>query len=600
MRLSTTLLLPLLAGCTEEAHLTILHTNDWQSHMLGQGPNLEYTPDAAGDDGTVGGLARVKTLVDDIRANTDHPVLLFDSGDFMAGALFQMLVTEEAAELQMMDHIGYDAITLGNHEFDWGPGTVAEMVTTADDLGVDVPIVASNLVTDPDDSGDDALQAHFDSGRIAHTMVLEVGEDLKVGLFGALGDGAAQITPGVAPAHFTPFLQGASDAVAELEASEPDLIVALSHAGVHQDIDLALEDLGIALIAGGHSHTALVEPIQTRGTTIIQAGAYTRYLSETELAFDGYHWTVTSTVLHPIDDTIAGDGETTAMIEGFRERVQDDHLDAMGYDFDEPVAWIRDDIGVTKTTCEESPLGNLITDAYQERLTALDPDHPIDFAFEAQGVIRDALLAGDTGVQAFSDMFRVLPLGGGNDDRPGYALTDFYVNGSEVYTACEVTATVAPEEGCNFFIEVSSNLRCTINMGGFPTKRVTLAERRNGESWEAIDADDEDTLYHVAVNTYVANLMSLLEELSSGALSVTPKDASGNPLGTVDAMLFDADPATAGVQEYKTWEALVEYADDFPDTDWDGVSEIPDRYTLPDERLIGYEHPTEETWPEVR
>src|SRR5688572_17335355 len=61
----------------------ILHTNDWQSHMTGWGPNAEYTPETTGDDETVGGLARTRTLIDRIRASTDDQVLLFDGGDWM-------------------------------------------------------------------------------------------------------------------------------------------------------------------------------------------------------------------------------------------------------------------------------------------------------------------------------------------------------------------------------------------------------------------------------------------------------------------------------------------------------------------------------------
>jgi 2',3'-cyclic-nucleotide 2'-phosphodiesterase (5'-nucleotidase family) len=80
--------------------LTILHTNDWQSHMLGQGPNAEYSPDSTNDDSTIGGLARMSTLVSEIRGATDHPVVLYDGGDWMAGALFQLLATTHAAELQ--------------------------------------------------------------------------------------------------------------------------------------------------------------------------------------------------------------------------------------------------------------------------------------------------------------------------------------------------------------------------------------------------------------------------------------------------------------------------------------------------------------------
>ena len=98
--------------------LTILHTNDWQSHVLGFGPNAEYTPDTTGDDLTFGGLARAKTLVDEIRGSTTHPVILLDGGDWMGGALFQELRASHAAELQMMEALGFDAITPGNHEED--------------------------------------------------------------------------------------------------------------------------------------------------------------------------------------------------------------------------------------------------------------------------------------------------------------------------------------------------------------------------------------------------------------------------------------------------------------------------------------------------
>ena len=104
-----------------KTRLTILHTNDWQSHMIGWGPNAEYTPESIDDDTTVGGIARMKTLIDQIRSTSTNPVALYDAGDWMAGALFQLLATTDAAELQMMGALGYDAITLGNHEFDWGP-----------------------------------------------------------------------------------------------------------------------------------------------------------------------------------------------------------------------------------------------------------------------------------------------------------------------------------------------------------------------------------------------------------------------------------------------------------------------------------------------
>ena len=138
---------------------TILYTNDWQSHMLGQGSKLEYTPNTTGDDETIGGLARAKTLTDEIRGAATDPVVLYDAGDWVAGALFQLLATSHAAELQMMQHLGYDAICLGNHEFDPGPQVLGQMITKADELGVSVPILASNTVPNIEDPGDDLMEA---------------------------------------------------------------------------------------------------------------------------------------------------------------------------------------------------------------------------------------------------------------------------------------------------------------------------------------------------------------------------------------------------------------------------------------------------------
>src|SRR5437764_728247 len=134
--------------------LTILHTNDLHSHLPGFGPNPEYTPGSTGDDDTVGGLARIKTMADAIRPGSDHPVILLDAGDWMFGDVFQLLGPTDAAELQVMQAIGYDAITLGNHELDLGPDALATVITTADAKGVTLPIVSGSIVPSTD-AGDD-------------------------------------------------------------------------------------------------------------------------------------------------------------------------------------------------------------------------------------------------------------------------------------------------------------------------------------------------------------------------------------------------------------------------------------------------------------
>ncbi|MBW1880436.1 MAG: metallophosphoesterase, partial [Deltaproteobacteria bacterium] len=566
---SLLLLSSLLAACAE-SQLTILHTNDTHSHMLGMGPNLEYTPDATGDDDTLGGKARLKTLIDEIREDVKGEVVLYDAGDFMSGTLFQLLMADEAAELQVMQEMGYDAITLGNHEFDLGPQLLGEMITTADAQGVDIPILATNAVPSAEDPEDDLLEAHFDSGRIVPTLVQDLGGGLTVGLFGIIGAAAARVAPNVKPTEIGSAIDAAEAAVDELEDAEPDLIIAISHLGVTEDLELAEAVDGIDIIIGGHSHTALDEVMVVGDTTIVQAGAYSRFLGQITVERDGKNWDVTDYELHPIDDTILGDEDLTAMIDGFIDLLEEDYLGALGHSFDEPIAWIPSDI--YKVSCEESPLGDFVTDAFRSSVTALDPDHPIDFAFEGQGVLRDSLVAGATGMQGFSDIFRAVPLGGYDGDKMGYAIVDFYMNGREVRTACEVTASVAPEVGCNFVIEVSSNLRCSMNMDLLPSMRAT-AEYWTGSEWEQIPLTTSP-LYHVTTDAYVGELMALLSDLSGGALKIIPKDIDGNPFATVDEMVFDADPNTAGVQAYRLWEAVIDYTATFPDADSDGIPEI--------------------------
>ena len=570
--------------------ITILHTNDWQSHMLGWGPNAEYSPDTTGDDGTVGGLARAKTLIDEIRGASTHPVVLYDAGDWMAGALFQLLATSHAAELQVMQTMGYDAICLGNHEFDWGPNVLGQMISKGDELGVTVPILASNTVPNAEDSGDDDLETHFDSGRIQHTMVQTLDNGLRVGLFGLVGDGAARISPAVAPASFGPAQEAAAEAVEILKGQEVDIIVALSHAGVgddhHDGEDEAIAAAvdGIDVIVSGHSHTPLSEAISVGDTLIVQAGAYTRYVGELTVARteDG-RWSLEDYTLHELDDTIAGDPDINAMVDGFIEALDAGPLAELGTTFDEPVFHIEGDIGVN--LCEESTLGNFVTDAFRYTLNQYSPADPIVAAFESQGVIRDDFVAGSSGIEAFSDVFRVMPLGIGLDDVPGYGLVSFYVTPRDLKSTCEIIGSIVPIEGCDYWVE-PSGIRCHIDQDRSFGNTARKVELWQDDAWVELDLSDTETLHHVAVDSYVASLMNILGGLTFDAVIIEPKLADGTVVEDTSTLTFDKDSETAGVQEVKLWEALMTYASSFEDVDGDGVPDLGDRYLSPEGRII--------------
>ncbi len=575
---------------------TVLHTNDTHSHLVGWGPNAEYTPEALNDDLTVGGMSRTKALIDQIRASTTDPVLLLDAGDWMNGDVYQLLAQSDPAELQMFQMLGYDAITLGNHEFDDGPGYLGDEIQKADDLGVTVPIIASNVIPSTTDAADDSLEAEFSSGRIQSDTVLTLSNGLKVGLFGLIGDDAQSITPGIKPAAFAKQADTAQAEVTALQTQGADVILALSHSGVTDDPSTSPDNLiaqaapQINVIIGGHSHTALDTPLTEGTTTIVQAGAFGRYLGEMHLAWDGSALTVESYTLHEINDSIQGDSAVDDAVAGFQTELESGPLAALGHTIAEPVMSVPG--SVTTPQCQESGLGDLIADSYVATMNADNPADPIDFGFESQGVIRDDLVAGNTGIEAFSDVFRVLPLGYGNDDVPGYDLVDFYVTAAELQDVCEVTASISPSYGCNYFIEVSG-LRCNLDFSHAVFNRARSIDRwvpdSSGGSWQPMDSSAANTeLYHVAVDSYVASLMGILGGLTFDAITITPKDSTGTPYASVDAMRFDSDPNTSGTQELKLWQALLAYGQSQPDTTGDGLPDVPAAYLGAQGRIVGY------------
>src|SRR5262249_27156885 len=134
---------------TQTFQVVLLQTNDLHSYLEGHHPELDYTPATTGDDGTSGGMSRLARRISDARtAAGTTPVLLLDSGDFSMGTAFELLLTTQATELTEMGKLGYDAITLGNHELDWTPAALASALQVATANGFAVPIVASNLKLD--------------------------------------------------------------------------------------------------------------------------------------------------------------------------------------------------------------------------------------------------------------------------------------------------------------------------------------------------------------------------------------------------------------------------------------------------------------------
>ncbi|MFL5308047.1 MAG: bifunctional metallophosphatase/5'-nucleotidase, partial [Polyangia bacterium] len=509
--------------------LTILHTNDLHSHLMGKSPEADYTPATTADDQTTGGMARLATAIGAARsaaAAAGRPVLLLDAGDFMMGSLFEIISTHAAAELTMMKALGYDATTIGNHELDWAPAGLAAILQAATAAGATVPIVSSNMNFSDSDPGDDGLQALAAAGVIQTKLVKTVGT-LKVGIFGLLGSEAASVTPQAAPLTFDPIATAATRMVADLRNNDKvDLVIALSHSGIYsngtgEDAVLAQAVPGIDVIISGHTHDALTEPKQIGSTWIVTAGKYGENLGNLQLtvtkgAKPGDPATVAldaAYVLQPMDDQVPGDPTTQSAVDTYIAAV-DTALQGTGLTYKTPVAETSVDLALP--TFAEAPVGNLVADAYLNVTGALQPTAPPVMGFEASGQIRSDIEKGKTGVIWFEDLFRVLPDGIGPDQNPGYPLVTFYLNAQDVISGLQFDAA-SDVVGSDFFLQVSG-LSITYDMTRPAFARITGGSVKTTAGVKALDPTDTTTCYKVVSTNFVAGLLGVVSAQTGGVL----------------------------------------------------------------------------------
>ncbi|MDN3204414.1 bifunctional metallophosphatase/5'-nucleotidase [Algoriphagus sediminis] len=251
----------IFSSCRPSLHgkkLTILHTNDMHSYI---------EPFEEGRYQGLGGMAARASIVNKIRFQEAN-VMLLDSGDVFQGTPYFNLFGGEL-ELKLMSEMGYDATTVGNHEFDNGIGGLEHAMQFAN-----FPHLIANY-----DFSRNTL-----SGKVKPFKIFERGE-IKIGVFGLgieleglvnsrMYDGTLYIDP----------IATAKEMVQELQKQGCDLIVCLSHLGYDygdsrkpSDLILAKEVSEIDVILGGHTHTFMEEPLlltNSEGftTTINQVG----------------------------------------------------------------------------------------------------------------------------------------------------------------------------------------------------------------------------------------------------------------------------------------------------------------------------------------
>jgi 5'-nucleotidase len=578
----------------EEKKLTIIHTNDLHSHLEGKAPNIDYTPERTGNDSTLGGWARISTVIKEIKKKRKNPLLTIDAGDFMMGTLYHTVSREYALELVLMKKMGYDYVTLGNHEFDLRPRGLAEIISAGKKRGGIPQIISSNLIFSSEEKSDDTLEKHFREGAIKpYEMISRNG--IKIGIFGLVGKHAAEVAPFASPVGFDDPVKTARQMVKILKDKGADIIICISHSGLYknggtsEDETMAEEVPGIDLIISGHSHTLLDKPIVINGTIIAQAWEHGKRVGVLDISYDKGKVALSAFRSVVVDDSIKGDLNINGIVDMYKGAVNMKVLKFYQTGYSSKIARAGFDI---KQAAGESSLGNLISDAvlwYANSYLRIkgDPDSRVRASFVSGGVIRDDLLAGKTGYITTGDLFRTIPLGIGIDGSPGYPLVAVYLTAADIKKTLEVSTSIYPIKGRSYFLQISG-LKYRYNPHRVIFDRVTeILIENDDEGYRPLDySGSNKKLYRVTADFYNASFLKFVGGFTNGILDIVPRYRDGKPVEDMEDMRIDADSNKEGIQEVKEWIAVLKYIMNFDDRDNDGLPDVPERYREKQHRVI--------------
>jgi len=463
--------------------LTILHTNDTHSHIEeydGSTTTCPVESEAAGL--CIGGVARRATLIADLRASApDDNAILIDAGDSFNGTLyFSVYKGEESA--RFMNLLGYQAMAVGNHEFDNGPAHLADFLDH-----VEFPVISANI----DTSAEPLLD-----GRLAPYTVIDVNGE-PVGVIGLTTiDVPISSSPGPT-LKFNDYLSSLAPVLADLDGQGIDKIVLLSHIGYRDDVDLAAQVDGIDVIVGGHSHTLLSStdpaaagPYPTVVASpsgdpvlVVQAEAYGKYLGQLVVTFDDdgdiLSWEGAPVL---VDASVARDPAIQAIVDEMAVAVNAMRDETIG----STVNLLQGDRSVCRYA--ECTMGNLVADGMRWATQNSD----VQVALINGGGLRTSIPAGEIST---GSVLEVLPFSNN--------IATLKLTGADLLAALEngVSRAESPDNaGTGRFPQVSG-LRFSWDATKPVGERIVSAEVQNDDG--SYSPLDRDAVYHVATLTFL-------------------------------------------------------------------------------------------------
>ena len=343
------------------AELRILYVNDFHG--------FAESYKRIGSDELQGGIAHLAFRANELRK--EKPSLFLAAGDMVQGDTWANLFAGKSS-IDVMNAMDFDAMVVGNHEFDFGKAVLGKRVGEAK-----FPVLAANVV------GFDSLKPY----------VLREIDGLKIAIIGVVTEETPSAThpSNVAGLQFLPVMKTVEQYVAQLR-DKVDVIIVLSHIGYNADMELAGAVKGIDVIVGGHSHTKAVKEIMVGNTVIVQAWEHALVLGVLDLTIESGRITSVSDRLENITPaTVKKDEKVAAIVENYSGQVRQ----SMGKVIGEATV----DLNAENARSTESNLGNYIADIIRRESGA-------EAAIINGGGLRTSILKGPVTV---GNIYSVLP-----------------------------------------------------------------------------------------------------------------------------------------------------------------------------------------------
>jgi 5'-nucleotidase len=461
-------LLALSSGAAfADYELNILHINDLHSRIESINKfDSTCSAEEEGKNECFGGVARLKTLIDQKRQElTGKNVLLLNAGDNFQGSLF-FTTYKGATEAEFLNLMKFDAMTVGNHEFDEAEDGLASFLDK-----VAFPVVTANV-----------LPSHKSKigDRIKPLIVLDVGGQ-KIGIVGAVANDTPELSSVGPDILIGEDVATITSAIEEVKKQGVNKIIALTHVGYPRDLAAIAKIPDVDVVVGGHSHSLLSNtdekaegPYPTMvdnpggyKVPVVQAGSYSKYLGDLVVTFDdsgvvkaakGDPILVDSSV-KPDEAVVARVKELAKPIEELRSKV---------------IAKTEAPIDGSRETCraKECEMGSLVADAMLDRVKG----QGVTVAITNGGGLRASIDGGDV---TMGEVITVLPFQN--------TLSTFQLKGSDIRAALE-NGLSQVDEGGGRFPQVAG-LKYSFDRSKPAGSRLVSVEVKEGDAFAALDPE---------------------------------------------------------------------------------------------------------------